>query len=51
MTLEILGELLGQSDARTLKQFLVNTFDGLGADAAERIIKQAGSARGSRRPS
>ncbi len=44
VTPEILSELLAQSDARTLKQFLVNTFDGLGNDAAEKIIKEAGFA-------
>ena len=27
-----LDEMLGQSDARTLRQFLISTFDGLGAD-------------------
>ncbi len=38
---EILAELLAQSDARTLRQFIISTFDGLGADAADRIIKKA----------
>ena len=28
---EILAELLSQTDARTLRQFVINTFDGLGA--------------------
>lgn len=40
VSLEILNELLDESDARTLKQFLVNTFDGLGNDGAEKIIKE-----------
>jgi len=39
---ETLAELLSESDARTLRQFLVNTFDGLGPDAADRIIKEGG---------
>ncbi|OHB72269.1 MAG: DNA topoisomerase, partial [Planctomycetes bacterium RBG_13_63_9] len=39
---ETLLELLGQSDARTVRQFLASTFDGLGTDAADKIIKEAG---------
>jgi DNA topoisomerase-6 subunit B len=39
---EVLAELLSQTDARTLRQFIINTFDGLGPDAAERIIKTSG---------
>ena len=35
------SELLDESDARTLRQFLINTFDGLGADAADQILKEA----------
>jgi DNA topoisomerase-6 subunit B len=42
ITLDALGELLAESDARTLRQFLINTFDGIGAEAADRIIKEAG---------
>jgi len=38
--LEALTELLGQSDARTLRQFLVNTFNGIGSEAADKILKQ-----------
>ena len=30
-----------ESDARTLRQFLINTFDGLGSDAADKILKEA----------
>ncbi|HTM55171.1 MAG TPA: DNA topoisomerase VI subunit B [Pirellulales bacterium] len=40
--LDVLGELLGETDVRTLRQFLANTFYGLGADAADQIIKEAG---------
>jgi DNA topoisomerase-6 subunit B len=39
--LDMLGELLGESDARTLRQFLSNTFYGLGSDAADQILKEA----------
>jgi len=39
---EVLAELLSETDARTLRQFIINTFDGLGSDAAERIIKASG---------
>jgi DNA topoisomerase-6 subunit B len=41
VTLEALRELLNESDARTLRQFIINTFDGLGPEAADRIIKAA----------
>ncbi len=40
VSLELLSDLLGESDARTLRQFLINTFDGLGAAAADRILKE-----------
>jgi len=39
VTLEQLRELLSESDARTLRQFLVNTFGGIGPDGADRIVK------------
>jgi len=42
VTHEALVDLLEQTDARTLRQFLITTFDGLGTDAADRIIKEAG---------
>jgi DNA topoisomerase-6 subunit B len=42
ISLDALRELLAESDARTIRQFLVNTFDGLGQEAADRIIKEAG---------
>jgi DNA topoisomerase-6 subunit B len=38
---EVLEELLSQSDSRTLRQFIATTFDGLGFDAADRILKEA----------
>jgi DNA topoisomerase-6 subunit B len=41
VSFETLAQLLAESDARTLRQFLINTFDGLGPDAAERILKEA----------
>ena len=34
-------ELLSDSDARSLKQFLLTTFDGVGAAGAEKILSQA----------
>ncbi len=40
--LDVLGDLLEESDARTLRQFLSSTFYGLGSDAADQIIKEAG---------
>src|SRR5262249_51379097 len=42
VSLETLTELLGESDARTLRQFLMNTFSGLGSDGADRILQEAG---------
>jgi len=41
VTREALGELLEESDARTLRQFLINGFQGLGAEAADKILTQA----------
>ena len=41
VSLELLERLLNESDARTVRQFLINTFDGLGNGAAEKIIKDA----------
>jgi len=38
---EGLVEMLEESDARTIRQFLTTTFDGLGADGADRIIREA----------
>ncbi len=45
VTREALMEFIGQSDARTLRQFLASTFDGVGPDAADKIIHQAGLKR------
>ena len=39
-----------ESDARTLRQFLATTFDGLGADAADKILKEAEHADPRSRP-
>jgi DNA topoisomerase-6 subunit B len=36
---EALAEIIAESDARTMRQFILTTFDGLGPDAADRIIK------------
>lgn len=40
VSLELLTELIRECDARTLRQFIVNTFDGLGPDAADRILQE-----------
>lgn len=42
ITMEDLDRLLEQSDARTLRQFLMNEFDGMGAEGADKIIKESG---------
>jgi DNA topoisomerase-6 subunit B len=41
VSLEALTEMLGESDARTLRQFLMNGFDGIGAEAADKILTEA----------
>ncbi len=41
VTREGLAELLEESDARTLRQFLVTGFQGLGAEAADKILTAA----------
>jgi DNA topoisomerase VI subunit B len=38
---EALAELLEESDARTLRQFLISSFQGLGAEAADKILTEA----------
>ena len=39
--LETLRELIEETDARTLRQFLITTFQGLGAESADKIIEAA----------
>ncbi|WP_233200393.1 ATP-binding protein [Blastopirellula marina] len=41
ITKDLLKELLSESDARTVRQFLINTFNGLGADSADKITKSS----------
>jgi DNA topoisomerase-6 subunit B len=41
VTLDALKELLAESDARTLRKFLLVTFNGIGPEAAEKILKQS----------
>ncbi|MDZ4658220.1 MAG: DNA topoisomerase VI subunit B [Bythopirellula sp.] len=41
ITKELLLELLEETDARTVRQFLVHTFNGLGPEGADKIIKNA----------
>ncbi len=41
VTRELLVELLEETDARTIRQFLINTFNGLGSDGADRIVKKS----------
>lgn len=41
VSLDLLTQLLHESDARTLRQFMMTTFDGLGAEAADRILREA----------
>jgi DNA topoisomerase-6 subunit B len=41
ITREGLGELAGESDARSLRQFLTTTFTGMGGEAADKIIAEA----------
>jgi DNA topoisomerase-6 subunit B len=42
VTKELLRELIEETDARTIRQFLIHTFNGLGSDAADRILKESG---------
>jgi DNA topoisomerase VI subunit B len=39
VSMELLERLLEETDARTLRQFMMNTFDGLGSDSADKIMK------------
>jgi DNA topoisomerase-6 subunit B len=41
VSLDALTELLSESDARSLRQFLLTTFDGLGPSGVERILSEA----------
>ncbi|MEO1498381.1 MAG: DNA topoisomerase VI subunit B [Planctomycetota bacterium] len=41
ITRELLDELLEETDTRTIRQFLIHTFNGLGAEAADKIVKAA----------
>src|SRR4029079_7850621 len=41
VTLEALTEMLGETDARTLRQFLMNAFDGIGSEASDKILTEA----------
>jgi len=41
VTPDALTDLLSESDARSLKQFLLTTFDGVGATGADKILSQA----------
>ena len=38
---EALSEMMQETDARTLRQFLINGFSGIGSDAADRILDTA----------
>jgi len=48
VSLDTLTDLLGESDARSVRQFLLNTFDGVGASGADKILSEA--RMGSRQP-
>jgi DNA topoisomerase-6 subunit B len=41
VTKDLLVDLLEETDARTVRQFLISTFNGLGSDASDRILKAA----------
>ena len=41
VTKDLLLELLEETDARTVRQFLIYTFNGLGTESADKIIKAA----------
>jgi DNA topoisomerase-6 subunit B len=41
VSLDTLTEMLGESDARSVRQFLLTTFDGLGPSGAEKILNEA----------
>ncbi len=41
ITVELLDELLEETDTRTVRQFLIHTFNGLGGEAADKLVKAA----------
>jgi DNA topoisomerase VI subunit B len=41
VTLDALTEMLSESDARSVRQFLLSSFDGVGASGAEKILAEA----------
>ncbi len=41
VTMDLLNELLDETDTRTVRQFLIHTFNGLGGDGADKIVKAA----------
>src|SRR5215475_8698782 len=41
VTLDTLTEMLTESDARSVRQFLLTSFDGIGATGAEKILTEA----------
>lgn len=41
VSLDMLEQLIEEGDARTLRKFLITTFNGLGPDSAEKIIKSS----------
>src|SRR5215468_429440 len=41
VSLDTLTELMSESDARSLRQFLLTTFDGIGSAGAEKILTEA----------
>ncbi len=42
VSLEALTEMLNETDARTLRQFLINGFSGIAGEAADKILQEAG---------
>ncbi len=42
ITRDLLVELVEETDARTIRQFLTNTFNGLGSEGADKIVKATG---------
>src|SRR5690606_37276934 len=41
VSMDLLQELLEETDTRTVRQFLIHTFNGLGGDGADKIVKAA----------